>query len=163
MINIDSAKIKEVKLCGNDMFPILFNIEREGNKFNISIPENNTEDFHYLVSGSNYELTLELERDEVIALFYFPVNLTSPENECLDKYRNKNSKLNKYMIGFKQKKPWYEIYLKESKIEKLPIIKNNNNSNNNIKEFNTPLKVKSSSNLKARTTKKKASRLNIKI
>ena len=85
------------------------------------------------------------------------------ENECLDKYRNKNSKLNKYMIGFKQKKPWYEIYLKESKIEKLPIIKNNNNSNNNIKEFNTPLKVKSSSNLRARTTKKKASRLNIKI
>lgn len=63
------------------MIPILFNIEREGNKFNISIPENNTEDFHYLVSGSNYELTLELERDEVIALFYFPVNLTSPEND----------------------------------------------------------------------------------
>ena len=81
LINIDSAKIKEVKLCGNDMIPILFNIEREGNKFNISIPENNKEDFHYLVSGSNYELTLELERDEVIALFYFPVNLTSSEND----------------------------------------------------------------------------------
>ena len=79
--NIDSAKIKEVKLCGNDMVPILFNIERKGNKFNISIPENNKEDFHYLVSGSNYELTIQLEKDGVIVLFYFPVNLTSSEND----------------------------------------------------------------------------------
>ena len=71
IINIDSAKIKEVKLCGNDMVPILFDIERKGNKFNIYIPENNKEDFHYLVSGSNYELTLQLEKDEVPYWKYF--------------------------------------------------------------------------------------------
>ena len=130
--------------------------EIESNKINNSLRSSRkksdedpiiSEIVDYQMSNSTISTTVQSKKN---------MNLSTKikENECLDKYRNKNSKLNKYMIGFKQKKPWYEIYLKESKIEKLPIIKNNNNSNNNIKEFNTPLKVKSSSNLKKKKKKK---------
>ena len=78
---IDSANITEVQLFGNDMIPILFNIQRNENIFNISIPENNKEDFHYLVSGSNYELTIKVEKNNITTLFYFNINLTSSEND----------------------------------------------------------------------------------
>lgn len=71
---IDSANISEVQLSGNDMIPISFNIQREGNIFNISIPEKNKEDFHYLVSGENYELSIKVEKDDIMTLFHFDVN-----------------------------------------------------------------------------------------
>ena len=81
LYEIDSANISEVQLFGNDMIPISFNIQREGNIFNISIPEKNKEDFHYLVSGENYELSIKVEKDDIMTLFHFNINLTSPEND----------------------------------------------------------------------------------
>ena len=83
------------------------------------------------------------------------------ENDCLNNYKNINEQLNKFMVGFKQKKPEYDIYLKQSTNKKLPIIKNNMTSNNNISSnFNSPFKTKSSGNFKMKSVKK---RLNIHI
>ena len=52
-------------------------------------------------------------------------NFKMKENECLDRYKNKNEKLNKFLVGFKQKKPEYEIYL-NNKYNKLPVILHKN-------------------------------------
>ena len=84
------------------------------------------------------------------------------ENECLDNYRNIKEKLNKYMVGFKQKKPEYDIYLKQSMNKKLPLLKNTlTNSSNNISSvFNSPLRNKSYGSFKVKSVKKK---LNIHI
>ena len=49
-------------------------------------------------------------------------NFKMKENECLDRYRNKNDKLNKFVIGFKQKRPEYEIYLHNINSNKLPLL-----------------------------------------
>ena len=49
-------------------------------------------------------------------------NFKMKENECLDRYKNKNDRLNKYVIGFKKRKPEYEIYLKNINSNKLPLI-----------------------------------------
>ena len=75
------------------------------------------------------------------------------ETECVDNYKNKKEKLNKFMVGFKQKKPEYEIYLKESQNGILPLIKKN--TTYNYSEFSSPLKTKSSSNFKPKSVKKK--------
>ena len=77
----DSFKIKEVKLYGNDMDMILFDQIRNENTFNLFIPENKTEDFRYLVSGTNYSMQIQFLNDSEIIYFYFDVNLTSPEND----------------------------------------------------------------------------------
>ena len=80
-------------------------------------------------------------------------NFKMKETECVDNYKNKKEKLNKFMVGFKQKKPEYEIYLKESQNKILPLIKKNTTYNNS--EFTSPLKTKSSSNFKVKSVKKK--------
>ena len=56
------------------------------------------------------------------------------------------------MVVFKQKKPEYVIYLKESQNKILPLIKKN--MTYNYSEFSSPLKTKSSSNFKAKSIKK---------
>ena len=56
-------------------------------------------------------------------------NYKMKEKECLDRYKNKNEKLNKFVIGFKQKRPEYEIYLRNIKYSRLPIIMHNNRGN----------------------------------
>ena len=68
-------------------------------------------------------------------------NFKMKEKECLDRYKNKNEKLNKFVIGFKQKRPEYEIYLRNIKYNRLPIIMHNrrNITYNNF----TPNKKKS--------------------
>ena len=48
------------------------------------------------------------------------------EKECVDRYKNKNEKLNKFVVGFNQKRPEYEIYLLNIKSNKLPLIFKNN-------------------------------------
>ena len=53
-------------------------------------------------------------------------NFRMKEKECLDRYKNKNEKLNKFVIGFKQKRPEYEMYLHNIKSNKLPLIFQNN-------------------------------------
>ena len=68
-------------------------------------------------------------------------NFRMKEIECLDNYKNKNNKLNKFIAGFKQKKPEYNIYLIQSQEKKLPFIKKNNTYNKN--EFSSPIKQKS--------------------
>ena len=78
---LDAATVIKAKMYGNDMMPIHFNITREKNNFNLLIPENNTEDFLYLVSGYNYEIEIQLTKGNNKAIFYFPVNLTSSEND----------------------------------------------------------------------------------
>ena len=80
-------------------------------------------------------------------------NFKMKETECVDNYKNKKEKLNKFMVGFKQKKPEYEIYLKESQNGILPLIKKN--TTYNYSEFSSPLKTKSSSNFKPKSVKKK--------
>ena len=80
-------------------------------------------------------------------------NFKMKETECLDNYKNKNEKLNKFMVGFKQRKPEYLIYLKESQNPKLPKIKKTMAYNNS--EFTSPLKTKSSWNVKIKSVKKK--------
>jgi hypothetical protein len=55
-------------------------------------------------------------------------NFKMKENECLARYKNKNEKLNKFLVGFKQKKPEYEIYLHKIKSNKLPVILHKNKS-----------------------------------
>ena len=67
-------------------------------------------------------------------------NFKMKEIECLDNYKNKNDKLDKFIAGLKQKKPGYDIYLKEYQEKKLPVIKKNNTYNNN--EHNSPFKQK---------------------
>ena len=49
-------------------------------------------------------------------------NFKMKENECLDRYKNKNEKLNKFVIGFRQKRPEYEIYLHNVNSNRLPPI-----------------------------------------
>ena len=70
-------------------------------------------------------------------------NFKMKEIECLDRYKNKNDKLNKFVIGFKQKRPEYEIYLSNIRSNKLPLImqkyKNFNNATSprNIKALSS--------------------------
>ena len=59
-------------------------------------------------------------------------NFKMKEIECLDRYKNKNDKLNKFVIGFKQKRPEYEIYLSNIRSNKLPLIWQKNKTFNNI-------------------------------
>ena len=80
-------------------------------------------------------------------------NFKMKEKECLDNYKNKNERLNKFMVGFKQRKPQYEIYLKESQNPILPPIKKNMTYNNSV--FTSPLKKKSSGKMKMKSVKKK--------
>ena len=79
--DLDPATVIKAKMYGNDMTPIDFNITREKNNFNLIIPENNIEDFLYLVSGHNYEIEIQLTKGNNEAIFYFPANLTSSEND----------------------------------------------------------------------------------
>ena len=78
---LNSETVIKAKMYGNDMTPIDFNITGEKTYFNLLIPENNTEDFLYLVSGDNYEIEIQLTKGNNKAIFYFPVNLTSSEND----------------------------------------------------------------------------------
>jgi hypothetical protein len=89
-------------------------------------------------------------------------NFKMKENECLDNYRNIKEKLNKYMVGFKQKKPQYGIYLKQCTKKKFPLIKNSmtNSINNITSNYNSPFKTRASGNFKFKSVKKK---LNIHI
>jgi hypothetical protein len=59
-------------------------------------------------------------------------NFKMKEIECLDRYKNKNDKLNKFVIGFKQKRPEYEIYLSNIRSNKLPLIWQKYKTFNNI-------------------------------
>ena len=77
----DSIEIKEAKLYGNDMDMIFFDQIRNENTFNLIIPENRTEDFRYLVSGTNYSMEIQFLNGSEIINFYFDVNLISPEND----------------------------------------------------------------------------------
>ena len=81
LTKIDSAEISEVEMYGNDMTPIIFNISREENTFNLSIPEKNKKDFNYLVSGENYELKIEVKKNDIKEYFIFPIILVSSEND----------------------------------------------------------------------------------
>jgi hypothetical protein len=54
------------------------------------------------------------------------------EIECLDRYKNKNDKLNKFVIVFKQKRPEYEIYLSDIRSNKLPLIWHKYKNINNV-------------------------------
>ena len=74
------------------------------------------------------------------------------ENECLYNYKNKREKLNKYIVGFKQKKPDYEIYLKDKQNQLLPIIKKSGTYNN--MDYKTP-KAKYSGGSKIKSGKKR--------
>ena len=62
-------------------------------------------------------------------------NFKMKERECLDRYINKNEKLNKFVIGFKQKRPEYEIYLRNIKYNRLPLIMQNNKVCNTYNSF----------------------------
>ena len=74
------------------------------------------------------------------------------ENECLDNYKNKNEKLDKFMAGFKQREYEYGIYLKRSRNRRLPFIKKSATSiDYRIKSL---FKQRSSVNLKINFTKK---------
>ena len=77
-------------------------------------------------------------------------NFKMKENECLDRYKNKNEKLNKFVIGFKQKRPEYEIYLRNIKSNKLPIIFQKQ-KNCNTYNYLSPNKKKSISFAKSAT------------
>ena len=63
------------------MIPIEFNITRKENKFNLSIAEDNKEDFNYLVSGINYTIMIQIKKNDSQLDFIINVNLTSPEND----------------------------------------------------------------------------------
>ena len=65
-------------------------------------------------------------------------NFKMKENECLDRYKNKNDRLNKYVIGFKKRKPEYEIYLKNINSNKLPLIFQKNKTYK--ASFSSPMK-----------------------
>ena len=77
-------------------------------------------------------------------------NFKMKENECLDRYKNKNEKLNKFVIGFKKKRPEYEIYLRNIKSNKLPIIFQKQ-KNCNTYNYLSPNKKKSISFAKSTT------------
>ena len=79
-------------------------------------------------------------------------NFKMQENECLYNYKNKREKLNKYIVGFKQKKPDYEIYLKDKQNQLLPIIKKSGTYNN--MDYKTP-KAKYSGGSKIKSGKKR--------
>ncbi len=79
--NIDSADLTEAQMYGNDMTPIDFNITRIENEFYLSIPDDNIEDFKYLVSGDNYEIKLQLIKEGNTAYFYFPIYLASSRDD----------------------------------------------------------------------------------
>ena len=79
--NIDSANVTEVQMYGNDMNPISFDIEREGNIFNFSLSEKNKKEFNDLVSGDDYELIIKLEKEDKITYYQFNVTLKSSEDD----------------------------------------------------------------------------------
>ena len=81
-------------------------------------------------------------------------NFKMKEKECLDRYKNKNEKLNKFVIGFKQKRPEYEIYLHNIKYIKLPIIMENNKVYNTYNNT-TPIKKKSYSMTQIKSSNRK--------
>ena len=85
-------------------------------------------------------------------------NFKMKENECIDNYKNKNDKLSKFMVGFKQRKHEYDIYLKQSQNQFLPPIKKNATCSNYSNK--SPIKQRSSLNLKIKSVKKKL-KLNI--
>ena len=78
----DSAEITEAQMNGNDMTPIKFNITREENIFNLSIPQDKKEDYNYLVSGTNYQIIIQVKKGKETAYFKFPVNLTYSGNDA---------------------------------------------------------------------------------
>ena len=49
-------------------------------------------------------------------------NFKMKEIDCLNRYKNKNEKLNKFVVGFKQKKPEYKIYLDNIRTDIFPLI-----------------------------------------
>jgi hypothetical protein len=49
-------------------------------------------------------------------------NFKMKENECLDRYKNKNDKLNKFMVGYRARRPQYEMYLYNLNYNRLPHI-----------------------------------------
>jgi hypothetical protein len=56
-------------------------------------------------------------------------NFKMKEEECLNRYKNKNDKLYKFIVGFKTKRPEYEMYLKSIKYnKKLPLLFKKNRS-----------------------------------
>ena len=79
-------------------------------------------------------------------------NFKMKEIECVDNYKNIKEKLNKFIVGFKLKKPEYIIYLKESHNPLLPAIKKNTTYSS---KFSSPLKNKTSVNFKMKSVKKK--------
>lgn len=81
-------------------------------------------------------------------------NFKMKEKECLDRYKNKNEKLNKFVIGFKQKRPEYEIYLHNIKYIKLPIVMENNKVYNTYNNT-TPIKKKSYSMTQIKSSNRK--------
>ena len=95
-IRDDSTIITEAKLYGNDMDIIFFNKIQKENKFYLSIYENNTEDFRYLVSGENYTIQIQLLKDNETIDFYFGVNLTSPEDD--EGYGNGNYNISHFTM-----------------------------------------------------------------
>lgn len=78
---LDSSIVNETLMYGNDMIPINFNVTRTANEFSLSIPENNREDFKYLVSGDNYKIKIQLSIENAHEYFYFTINLTSSEDD----------------------------------------------------------------------------------
>ena len=49
-------------------------------------------------------------------------NFRMKEKECLNRYKNINDKLNKFMIGFRPRRPEYEVYLHNIKYNRFPLI-----------------------------------------
>jgi hypothetical protein len=60
-------------------------------------------------------------------------------------YKNKNEKLNKYIVGYKEKRPEYKIYLDNIKTDKFPLIRRKNKTFN-INNYNSPRQNTYSSN-----------------
>ena len=79
-------------------------------------------------------------------------NFKMKENECLDNYKNKNEKLDKFMAGIKQRKYEYGIYLKRSRNQRLPFIKKSATSIDY--RIKSPFKQRTLVNLKINFTKK---------
>ena len=78
-------------------------------------------------------------------------NFKMKENECLDNYKNKNEKLDKFMAGFKQREYEYGIYLKRSRNQRLPPIKKSVSFIDY--RIKSPFKQRSSANLKIKSPK----------
>jgi hypothetical protein len=64
-------------------------------------------------------------------------NFKMKERECMNRYKNKNEKLNKFIVGFKEKRPEYKIYLDNIKTDKFPLIWRKNKTFN-INNYNSP-------------------------